>query len=172
MAISYHHVGLMASTALQCQGALTFVQQLLSLSVSITNNTACHQCHMARCKRPPKAAFEMSMAAGSAEHICSSLGSRVIYSITDLSNQLVRGDGASSDVFNGLRCSRQRSANLFLLYSPPMPFIFSFIFETLTSYPLLPSFPCLSSLVCLFSLLLQIPLYPFYPTSPLCSSAH
>lgn len=39
----------------------------------ITSNITCHQCHMARCKRPPQAAFEMSMAASFVKHICSSL---------------------------------------------------------------------------------------------------
>lgn len=93
-----------SSTALWCQRALGFFNSY-GLSASITNNIPCHQCHMVRCKSCPKAAFEMSTAAGSAKHICSSLGNRVIYSIPYLSNQLLRGDIASSDVFNGLRCS-------------------------------------------------------------------
>lgn len=95
---------IMSSTTLRCQRALGFFNSY-GLSVSITNNIPRHQCHMVRCKRPPKAAFQMSMAAGSAKHICSSLGNGVIYSIPYLSNQLLRGDIASSDVFNGLRCS-------------------------------------------------------------------
>lgn len=71
-----------------------------AFSASITNNIPGHQCHMVRCRRPPKAAFLMSMAASSAKHICSSLGNRVKYSPPYLSNQLLRGgDIASSDIF-------------------------------------------------------------------------
>lgn len=51
----------------------TLLQQLLSLSASITSNIACYQCHMVRCKRPPRAAFEMSVAASFVKHICLSL---------------------------------------------------------------------------------------------------
>lgn len=57
---------------------------------------------MVRCIRSPKAVFEMSMAATSVKHICSSLGNTVIYSVPYVSNQLLRGNIASSDVINGL----------------------------------------------------------------------
>lgn len=162
MATSYHHAAPAASTTLRCQRA-SLSQQLPSLCVSITNNIACHECHMVRCKRPPKAAFEMSMAAGSVRHICSSLGKRVIYSIPYLSNQLLRGDIASSDVINGLHCSWQRPANLFLLQFPShVPHIFLHFLNHHILPSLLPSFPTFSSLFVL----------PPYITSPVSVSSH
>lgn len=77
--ISHRHIAPISYRTLQCQRALCFFSyRLFCLSVSITIHLPCHQCHMVRCRRSPKAAFEMSMAASSAKHICSSLGNRVI----------------------------------------------------------------------------------------------
>lgn len=121
----------------------------------------CRQCHMVRCKRPPKAAFEMSMAASSVKHICSSLGSRVIYSIPYLSNQLLRGDIASSDVINGLRCSWQRSANF---VSPLIPLPCSSCFPSFLICHILPSSLLFS--VCFF------PVLQLHCVSPLWSTVN